>query len=280
MQITWYKMRGARSRVDVALPPIHADAKINRAIVSRTYIRTYVACTSYKSGVAQVRARSRFLDRSIDRSWRRSLYSARTIDRPAIHVRAWQPLKCIHIAHFISHFRSYIARARLLFRSPRGNVHTSARNIAKPRNALNQISIDEHTKAYLLRYRSIAPFYHWWLITDVARIYRSIEFRPALTSNRYVHTCSRQSAKRLCVARIIDSRDRTIVAHPPFVIDHRANVELKYRVTVLLDHRTRNLHPRCKTVVSSLDYDDFPRLLPCLCLASNIVEIYLKQSLV
>ncbi|KAL0118489.1 hypothetical protein PUN28_009271 [Cardiocondyla obscurior] len=36
MQIASYKMRVARSRVDVALPPIHAGTKINRAIVSRT----------------------------------------------------------------------------------------------------------------------------------------------------------------------------------------------------------------------------------------------------
>lgn len=74
-------MRGARSRVDVALPPIHADAKINRAIVSRTYIRTYVACTSYKSGVAQVRALASSIDRSIDLSVDPFIRRVRSIGR-------------------------------------------------------------------------------------------------------------------------------------------------------------------------------------------------------
>lgn len=82
-------MRGARSRVDVALPPIHADAKINRAIVSRsTYVRSvYVVKEPRYPGM-----RSRFLGRSIDRSIDPSLgadpfIQRATIDRPAIHAR-------------------------------------------------------------------------------------------------------------------------------------------------------------------------------------------------
>lgn len=56
------------------------------------------------------------------------------------------------------------------------------------------------TKAYLLRYRPIAPFYHWWLITDVTRIYRSIGFRSALATGTRV--CRLNTSE---FERVIDS---------------------------------------------------------------------------
>lgn len=103
-------MHGARSRVDVAFPPIHADTKINRAIVSRTYIRSVYAVQELRyPGMS-----SGFLDRSIFASVRRSLYRG-AYDRSGRDSRARvTAFKCIHITLYPTFVHIYIYSVRTL----------------------------------------------------------------------------------------------------------------------------------------------------------------------
>jgi len=131
MQITSYKMRGARSRVDVAHPPIHAGTKINRAIVSRS---VHVVCES------ALISRFRY---ALSRSLRAPILCFHaSIDRPA--TRACDKFKCTYTL-----FPLLVSTRRAYCSASRAATNGSARNIAKPRNALNQISIGEHESIFI-----------------------------------------------------------------------------------------------------------------------------------